>query len=184
MHFKFGRSGAVFYTPSWPPDVAATTLCKVSGKRGSWIATSGTLEVGPAPTRWQAAQMFLIARETPTLETLEVRFRSEFTEAQRHHRPPQMTEAIARQVYGILVEECGAPGNDLNAFFQAYTAGGHARTPTEWRFSGALGFGGKFWSSWTVSCYPEDENVERRRLILNANLRLAELFRREVLPSL
>jgi hypothetical protein len=47
----------------------------------------------------------------------------------------------------------------------------------EYRFMGALGFGGKFWQqSMTVTCYPEDETPERRAIIERANAALADLL--------
>ena len=49
----------------------------------------------------------------------------------------------------------------------------------EYRFQGALGFGGKFRNhgyGWRVDCYSEDETPERLAMIESANAALAELY--------
>lgn len=79
-------------------------------------------------------------------------------------------------VWQILKEECQA-GKDNIMFIN--TAGDFA----EWRFQGALGFGGKIYQrrfrgeieNLFVSCYSEDLTPEREAMIKRANKRLAEL---------
>lgn len=47
----------------------------------------------------------------------------------------------------------------------------------EWRFSGHLGFGGKYWSQRNdVTCYQEDMTEERRILIDKTNEKLKEFL--------
>lgn len=91
-------------------------------------------------------------------------------------------------VYTILVEECGAPDGewDRPAFLASFELDhadilGHP-LPLEYRFCGALGFGGKLRHDphedrWYVDCYREDETPERLEMIAHANRRLAELVR-------
>jgi len=75
------------------------------------------------------------------------------------------------EVWRILVEECGADEDDL------YFVDG-AGNFREWRFQGALGFGGKIWhmnGDLYVNCYPEDRNAERDMMVERANARLAKI---------
>lgn len=78
----------------------------------------------------------------------------------------------------MLVEECGCR-DDPHRYteFLLYLAkpawGGH-----EFRFQGALGFGGKFYNDgrvWRVGCYGEDRTPERLAMIARANVSLAAL---------
>lgn len=75
-------------------------------------------------------------------------------------------------IYDVLVEECGAPeGQDYRTDFAV-----HFPACVEYRFGGALGFGGKVWWSHDklyVTCYPEDRTLERDTMIEHANARLA-----------
>lgn len=84
-----------------------------------------------------------------------------------------MNDYEANAVYDVLVEECGAPESMRDHFI--YQTNGVVR---EWRFSGNLGFGGKFWRSsgrWYVNNYNEDRTPERDAMIEAADKRLAEL---------
>jgi hypothetical protein len=95
-----------------------------------------------------------------------------------------MTEAEANAVYDVLVRECGAPDSDRgwpgrDSFVFAFTS---ERPPREWRFCGALGFGGKLYPGWhgephRVGCYCEDETPERRAMVERANAALREMVR-------
>ena len=82
-----------------------------------------------------------------------------------------MSNAQARAVYAVLVEECGAPVISFDDFVSVFTG----TSPTqEWRFCGDLGFGGKFrHPEMRVNCYPEDETPVRLAVIQQANARLA-----------
>ena len=85
-----------------------------------------------------------------------------------------MTEEMANKVYDVLVEICGAHIGARSHFVsqQAY------EPICEWRFSGHLGFGGKFWRNdgrMYVNCYREDETPERQAMIERANERLMEM---------
>lgn len=80
-------------------------------------------------------------------------------------------------IYTVLVEECGAR-EDGREMFLAVRDEVRRELPIEYRFQGALGFGGKFryhptWLPY-VDCYPEDLTPERRAMIERANKRLAE----------
>lgn len=77
---------------------------------------------------------------------------------------------IANRAYDVLVEECDASERERHRFVHYLTNTGHGYK--EWRFSGSLGFGGKFWlypDSCRVSCYVEDQTPERLRIISRAN---------------
>lgn len=99
-----------------------------------------------------------------------------------------ITEQQARAVLNILVEECGhrvVDSRDTYAFLRSVAT---TEAKTEWmvcreyRFMGALGFGGKFRNNGNhdntphVDCYREDETPERLAMVERANKRLAELF--------
>lgn len=75
-------------------------------------------------------------------------------------------------VWAILVEECGASEEMRDEFLH------HAQRQDrlEFRFQGALGFGGKVYlPEARVSCYREDETPARLAMIAAANERLAEV---------
>jgi hypothetical protein len=88
-------------------------------------------------------------------------------------------EGIYDQVWTILVEECGAPDDELSRRSFIHIMLNEPDT-MEYRFQGKLGFGGKFWPGGDfypphVSCYMEDETDERRAMIRRANSRLRNL---------
>jgi hypothetical protein len=90
---------------------------------------------------------------------------------------------IAEKVYDVLEAVCGAHESAREDFVYNQANG---RPPREWRFQGALGFGGKFWANggeWYVNCYREDETPERRAMITQANEALRDLTRELQLPS-
>lgn len=83
----------------------------------------------------------------------------------------------ASLAYDVLVEECGAAESMRSEFIRE-----HMKQPwywpTEFRFQGNLGFGGKFWNEtggWRVSCFSEDETSDRSQRMLKANQRLEAL---------
>lgn len=91
----------------------------------------------------------------------------------------KLTKEIATKIYDIL-ENIGASSNMREAFVLSQT---HDDI-NEWRFQGLLGFGGKFWNEWSyieekykwrVSCYTEDENPKRLKLIEETNEKLNTL---------
>ena len=88
----------------------------------------------------------------------------------------KMPADIATRVFDVLVEEGGAPEHGREQFLFHYTRSDHP--PVEYRFMGALGFGGKFWRAnqhWYITTYSEDETRERRAFIEQADKRLAVL---------
>lgn len=92
--------------------------------------------------------------------------------------PVRINEEIAQAIYAILMEECGAPEVYRDNFIHAF--GKQNRQPTEWRFCGTLGFGGKFWQNagkWYVNAYAEDLTPVREKAMEAANRRLNELAR-------
>jgi hypothetical protein len=90
--------------------------------------------------------------------------------------PDPMTAEQANAVYDILVEHCGAVEQERERFTERQT---YERC-SEYRFQGALGFGGKFrrngWGDrWCVDAYEGDLTAERRTMIDRANAALNAL---------
>lgn len=90
----------------------------------------------------------------------------------------KVTEPIARAIYTVVIEECGADPEFISDFSSVAQAGDW----TEWRFCGGLGFGGKLRAPGSfgrnypvVTCYPEDETPTRQQAIDLANARLRSL---------
>lgn len=77
-----------------------------------------------------------------------------------------------RRVWRILHEECGAREEIPDDFIYHWPC-------DEYRFQGALGFGGKVWQArgryqpLRVTCYEENATPERKAAIERANARLA-----------
>lgn len=93
-----------------------------------------------------------------------------------------ITHDQAVAVLQILRDACGYCADPYNGkgFVRAITD--KDRPCEEWRFIGALGFGGKFRNNGNndgipyVDCNPEDETPERRAMVDAANTRLRLLF--------
>jgi hypothetical protein len=96
----------------------------------------------------------------------------------------------ARGALAILQEECRyRDAFDGEGFVRAIVTvtdeRDHKHICHEFRFQGALGFGGKFRNNGNnsntpyVDCYPEDETPARREMIAKANARLSALFNAE-----
>jgi len=76
------------------------------------------------------------------------------------------------RIYDVLIEFGKANWDDKDSFIYNHI---HSQTE-EWRFQGALGFGGKYRSKTNaVDCYFEDMNDERKELIELINSELAKL---------
>lgn len=88
-----------------------------------------------------------------------------------------VTKSVALALYDVLVTECKACPAHVDSFVYEFTKRDDVYGPTqEWRFQGALGFGGKFrYPLCTVDCYREDETPERLAMIEQANEKLGEL---------
>jgi hypothetical protein len=86
-----------------------------------------------------------------------------------------MNEQIANSIYNLLIARVGASEKWRDDFVYHMLCG---RT-REYRFQGILGFGGKFYTDkWRVSCYPEDETIERNKAIETVNIELKNLKER------
>jgi len=69
-------------------------------------------------------------------------------------------------IYDVLVKYAGAEERGREDFIHAH----RYDICTEYRFIGALGFGGKYYSEKSrVSCYSEHETPERREMIQKTN---------------
>lgn len=90
-------------------------------------------------------------------------------------QPGPLTEEEGNKAYDILVEHCGAQEGSGRQNFVQVQAMQFCR---EFRFQGALGFGGKLYRSrlgFRVGCYPEDDNPDRDKMIEAANEAFIEL---------
>ncbi|WP_432263302.1 hypothetical protein [Cupriavidus sp. TMH.W2] len=99
------------------------------------------------------------------------------------HAPFALTRPQAESVWQILVNCClaSSAAEDQDAFIRGLTRENPVR---EWRFAGALGFGGKLrFPRLTVDCYPEDLTPERQAMIDRANVQLAGLGKSGDLPA-
>ncbi len=92
-------------------------------------------------------------------------------------------QSFWEEVYDVLMEKAGATDGTARGCFLASTP------PTEFRFCGSLGFGGKVRTEGTrlfVTCYPEDITPEREVIMADTNAaleRLVTTYRsREVVP--
>jgi len=82
-----------------------------------------------------------------------------------------LTYNQAMAIFTVLVKEAGAHESGREDFVFHAISG-----TTEYRFQGALGFGGKFRpETWRVDCYPEDNTPERERMIKATNAALGLL---------
>lgn len=81
-----------------------------------------------------------------------------------------MDHETAQRVYDCLVFHCHAPDSYRENFVAMLESG----NLTEFRFQGALGFGGKYYGDNRVACYPEDMTDLRRIMIDNCNKALKE----------
>ena len=87
------------------------------------------------------------------------------------------TKETYRRIYSILQEHAGSRRVYEDDFIYAFTLMPNG-PPTEWRFQGTLGIGGKFWrydGRYYVTCYPEDKTPEREAVIAKVNALLAEV---------
>lgn len=92
-----------------------------------------------------------------------------------------LSPEAANAIYDVLVEHAGEIEDEWSreTFVHAQTS----RHCHEYRFMGALGFGGKFWREdfqrqWRVNCYAENENERTRKIIAETNKALDEVYAR------
>lgn len=89
-----------------------------------------------------------------------------------------LTEAQAKAVWQVLVEECDASTDAMAelSFVNMFSTDTCYTPGSEWRFQGCLGVGGKLrYPSLSVDCYHEDATPERLEVIRATNVRLAAL---------
>lgn len=86
-----------------------------------------------------------------------------------------MTEATANKVFDLLVIGAEAPESQRLDFVYEMVKPQEDRI-REWRFSGNLGYGGKYWPLTNdVTCYPEDETKDRKSIVTKLNKALYAL---------
>lgn len=88
-----------------------------------------------------------------------------------------INRSTAAEVWRILRAEAGASssGTERDYFIQYVV--GRDNVP-EFRFQGALGFGGKVYlrgGEWGVYYYPEDRNAERDAIVERTNTALSQV---------
>lgn len=89
-----------------------------------------------------------------------------------------LSQEKAEKIYDVL-ESAGAEPRMRVPFVRDFMSND---PPSEWRFIGKLGFGGKFRYGtfcaplYRVDCYPEDETPERLALIKDVNQKLQLLI--------
>ncbi len=94
--------------------------------------------------------------------------------------PASLTRELADEVFGVLKETCAT----TEFWREDFVRDQSTDYCTEWRFSGSLGFGGKFRRSnyptprLYVDCYPEDMTPARQAAIDAANATLTTLAER------
>lgn len=91
-----------------------------------------------------------------------------------------LTKEQAHKVIAILNEECDARLGERNGYKLIEYVTRESWEAKEWRFYGALGWGGTLRVDLSrdhpyVDCYPEHETPERLAMIERANKRLAEI---------
>lgn len=90
----------------------------------------------------------------------------------------------ANKVYDLLISIGGADESSRDSFVIYALEEQDRHGPTEWRFQGHFGFGGKFYTrwghgknvrDWYVEYYKEDNTMERAGLRGTLNKKLEEL---------
>lgn len=85
-----------------------------------------------------------------------------------------MEKEKAHKIYDLLVSIGGASESERDSFVYHHTKS--KDVCDEWRFSGKLGFGGKYRSLRNrVDCYLEDETPERIQLMEQLNNELSQI---------
>jgi hypothetical protein len=89
-----------------------------------------------------------------------------------------ISDQAAQAAYDVVTNNCGAPVHARNPCAFHFTRW-NGRAPTEFRFQGDLGFGGKLYLSrargFYVDTYPEDRTRSRAAAIEAANAELASI---------
>ena len=86
----------------------------------------------------------------------------------------KITTDKANKIYDLLVSIGGAYEPERSAFIYHHCESKDGCD--EWRFSGKLGFGGKYRSNNRVDCYLEDETPERKKIINELNEALSKIL--------
>lgn len=87
----------------------------------------------------------------------------------------------AELIFDVLISLCGANKTFKDDFIFRHRPDNLTSFPSAYRFSGALGLGGKFvinnrmHDRWYVECYSEDLNEDRSAMIKSANEKLEKL---------
>jgi hypothetical protein len=83
-----------------------------------------------------------------------------------------LTQVEANKIYDILIQHAGAAETKYHR--EQFVFSQMSEVQPEYRFMGALGFGGKFRrnsrdDTWFVNCYPEDSDSFKRDAIEKTN---------------
>ena len=153
-------------------------LCVIEGSAGAWTVPMPNPKdtLGPFKTRDQAIETFLKDTLGDISEQMEQDLQQK-KDRNPHRKTRRLTKDQAEYIYNILITECGAGWRERERF--VYAQADMQQTPHEYRFCGALGFGGKFWnvgSSFYVNCYREDQTPMILYAIAEANLMLQQFY--------
>lgn len=156
-------------------------LCEVYKLRNTrfWTVKKHS-HLGAFKTREKAATAFL--EGTFSDETIQLKVKYAFDWRDNPFRNVKhLTKEEARDVWDILESECDAGEKGEDQFVLTMTQPEHPTT--EYRFQGALGFGGKFnidYNRWYVSYYTENETPYLNLCEARANARLHHLYRKQI----
>lgn len=155
-------------------------VVRLQGKPGTWCIPGYhddccVMNLGTFKRREEAAEAFLAEiLYKPDTEALgQGCLEARYTNNLHPHDEP-FSEETASKIWDLLVLECGALETDRDGFI-SYVTQRPSKELVEWRFQGAIGFGGKIHfgrNRWSVSCYREEENPYVNLMIAEANHRL------------
>jgi hypothetical protein len=182
VKYKGGLKGWTVHMTTGPEGITSMIVCHIEGKSGSWTIP-GWEKFGTFKRREDAANAFLDkTMYEPDIESLKAEYVDAWMVNNPHPPGEPFSKTVIDNIWTILVEECGAAdskdallGRD---YFRDCVDGKPAREHSEWRFQGAIGFGGKLYfrhNQWLVSCYAEEATPYVNLMIAEANARLNAL---------
>lgn len=163
--------------------IKARLVCYIEGKTNAWTipaydGTTSQPDLGKFKRREDAAKAFLnVTQYEPETAALAEKYKDAWRTNASHPKDVPYNKGTANALWDIVVQECGA--NECEREHFVYDMTTHpAGTQSEWRFQGAIGFGGKLYFSynrWYVGCYNEEETPYVKLMIAEANARLQDL---------
>lgn len=156
------------------PDGSWNMITTVTGRSGAWMIGPASSRKDLYATREDAARAFAntIKRDLH-IKNSEVRhwwWGKRFSE-------DQISEELAEKIFSLLQEHFAVHEQQRSQFIHHHVHTEHIST--EYRFSGNIGFGGKFrnHTGWWVDCYTEEETCTTLTQILVVNRKLRDLWK-------